>query len=162
MQAANNSPKLSDAGIKRVQRIAGALFYYARAVGIKLLVALSTNSAISSQQTAATEMTSTTIKQILEYITTYPDDGLVFRASGVLLSVHSDTSFNNESRLQIRAGAHIYLSEEDAKPRFNGAITVISIIMKNVMPSAAEAELGALFECARAMVPLRQALIKMG
>ena len=34
--------------------------------------------------------------------------------------------------------------------------------MKNVMPSAAEAELGALYECARAMVPLRQALIEMG
>ena len=34
--------------------------------------------------------------------------------------------------------------------------------MKNVMPSAAEAKLGALYECARAMVPLRQALIEMG
>ena len=30
------------------------------------------------------------------------------------------------------------------------------------MPSAAEAELGALYECARAMIPLQQALIEMG
>ena len=78
------------------------------------------------------------------------------------LSAHSDAGFNNESRSRSRAGAHIYLSEEDIKPWWNGAVTVISAIMKNVMPSAAEAELGALYECARAMVPLRQALIEMG
>ena len=38
----------------------------------------------------------------------------------------------------------------------------IASITKNVMPSAAEAELGALYECAKAMAPLRQALIEMG
>ena len=155
----DKSAALTGPGIKRVQRIVGALLYYARAVDNKLLVAL---SAISSQQAAATEMTAAAIKQILDYVATYPDDGLVFRASGMSLSAHSDAGFNNESRSRSRAGAHIYLSEEDAKPRFNGAVTVIAAIMKNVMPSAAEAELGALYECARAMVPLRQALIEMG
>ena len=38
----------------------------------------------------------------------------------------------------------------------------LASIMKNVMLSAAEAELGALYECAHAMIPLRQALIEMG
>ena len=158
-QAADDSAKLDAAGIKRVQRIVGAILYYARAVDNKLLVGL---SAIGSQQAAATEMTAAAIKHLLDYVATYPDDGLVFRASGMSLSAHSDAGFNNESRSRSRAGAHIYLSEEDAKPRWNGAVTVISAIMKNVMPSAAEAELGALYECARAMVPLRQALIEMG
>ena len=67
---------------------------------------------------------------------TYPDDGLVFRASGMSLSAHSDAGFNNESRSRSSAGAHIYLSEEDARPRWNGAVTVIAVIMKNVLPSA--------------------------
>ena len=34
--------------------------------------------------------------------------------------------------------------------------------MKNALTLAAEAELGALFECAKAMVPLHQALCEMG
>ena len=34
--------------------------------------------------------------------------------------------------------------------------------MKNVLTSAAEEEFGALYECAREMVPLRQELTKMG
>jgi len=156
---ADTSPSLDDEGIKRVQRIVGAILYYARAVDNKLLVAL---SAIGSQQAAATENTAAAVTQLLDYVATYPDDGLVFRASGMVLAAHSDAGFNNETKSRSRAGAHIYLSETDPKPRWNGAVTAIAAIMKHVMPSAAEAELGALFECARTMVPLRQALIEMG
>ena len=78
------------------------------------------------------------------------------------LSAYADAGFNNESRARSRAGAHMYLSEVDAQPRWNGAVIAITAIMKNGMPSAAKAELGALYEYAKAMVPLRQALIKMG
>ena len=78
------------------------------------------------------------------------------------LAAHADAGFNNETRACSRAGAHVCLSEADARPRWNGAVMAIACITKNVMPSAAEAELGALYECARAMIPLRQALIEMG
>ena len=61
-QAADNTAKLNDAGIKRVQRIVGALLYYVRAVDNKLLVAL---SAIGSQQAAATELTNVAVEQLL-------------------------------------------------------------------------------------------------
>ena len=155
----DTSSSLNEAGIKRVQRIVGALLYYARAVDNKILVAL---SAIGSQQASATENTAAAVNQLLDYVATYPADGLVFRSSGMELAAHADAGFNNESRARSRAGAHVYLSEGDARPRWNGAVVVIAAIMKNVMSSAAEAELGALYECAKAMVPLRQALIEMG
>ena len=98
---------------------------------------------------------------MIEYVATYPVDSLVFCASGMSLAAHADAGFNNESRSHSHAGAHIYLSEVDTRPRCNGAVSTIAAIMKNSMASAAEAKLDALYECARAMVPLRQALTKI-
>ena len=154
----DTSPKLDSAGITRVQRIVGALLYYARAVDNKLLVSL---SAIGSQQAAATTNTNIAIAHLLDYVASHPADGLVFRASGMQLAGHSDAGFHNESRGRSRNGAHIFLSEDDDRPRWNGAVLTLAGIMKTVYTSAAEAELAALFETARAMVPLRQALTEM-
>ena len=155
----DTSSLLNAVGITGVQRIVGALLYYARAVDNKLLVTL---SAIGSQQASATENTTAAIYQLLDYVVRYPADGLVFRSSGMALAAHADVGFNNKSRAHSRAGVHIYFSEVNARPRWNGTVVAITSIMKNAMPSAAEAELGALYKCARAMIPLRQALIKMG
>jgi hypothetical protein len=43
------------------------------------------------------------------------------------------------------AGAHIFLSENDPYPRFNGAVLSIVQIFKFVMAFAAKSELAALF-----------------
>ena len=47
-------------------------------------------------------------------------------------------------------------------PTFNGAIFVLSHIIKNVLASATEAELGALFYNAGEATPIRTTLIKLG
>jgi hypothetical protein len=78
------------------------------------------------------------------------------------LAAHSDAGFHNETRGRSRNGAHIFLSEDDERPRWNGAVLTLAGILKNVLSSAAEAELAALYETAKAMVPLRHALIEMG
>ena len=104
----------------------------------------------------------TAAHQLLDYVATYPSDGLVFHASGMSLAAHADSGFNNESRSRSRADAHIYLFEVDARPRCNKAVIAFTAIMNNFMASDAEAELGAIYECARAMLPLRQALTKKG
>ena len=57
----DTSPQINKAGIKRVQRIVGSLFYYARAVDNKLLVSL---SAIVSQQSTATANIAAAVHQI--------------------------------------------------------------------------------------------------
>ena len=64
-----------------------------REVNNKLLVAL---SAIGSQKAAATEATSEAIEQLLYYVATYPNDGILFRKSDMILAAHADAGFLNE------------------------------------------------------------------
>ena len=156
---ADTSPPLDEAGIKRIQGIIGSLLYYARAVDNKLLATL---SAISSQQSKATENTAKAVNQLLDYVATYPSDGITYRASNMVLAAHSDASYLTEPNSRSRAGAHIYLTEDDPIPRQNGPVLTLSQIIKFVMASAAEAELAALYHTAREMVPLRNALDEMG
>ena len=110
----DTSSPLYSQGTKRVQGIVGALLYYARAVDNKLLVGL---SVIGAQQASATQRTGASIDQILDYCATYPADGILYRSIDMVLCAHSDAGFHNESKGQNRAGAHIFLSENDAMPR---------------------------------------------
>jgi hypothetical protein len=118
-------------------------------------------SAIRSQQAKATTHTNEAVAHLLDCVANYPTDGVKLQASGMQLAAHSDAGFNNESRVQSQNGARIFLSEPDDQTLWNGAVLTLAAIMKPVYSSAAEAELAALFETAKAMVPLRQALIKM-
>ena len=80
-------------GIKIIQGIVGALIYVGGAVYNKLLVAL---GAIGAQQAAATEETTAEIEQLLDYVTTYPDDDILLRKSDMILAAHADAGFLNE------------------------------------------------------------------
>ena len=89
-------------------------------------------------------------------------DGTTYRASNMVLAAHADVSFLTEPGSRSRAGAHIFLSEDNPIPRNNGPVLTISQIIKFVMASAAEAELAAMYITAREMIPLRNALTEMG
>jgi hypothetical protein len=80
----------------------------------------------------------------------------------MILCAHADASFLNETNSCSRAGAHIFLLENNPFPHLNGAVLSIAQIIKFVMASAAESELAALFVTAREMIPHRQTLITMG
>jgi len=127
-------------------------------VNNKLLVALSAIAACQAYATVATEQA---VHLLLDYVTTYPADGIVYRSSDMILCTHADAGFLNDTNSRSRAGAHIFLSENDPFPRFNGAILSIAQIIKFVMASAAKSELAALFVTAREMIPHRQTLIAM-
>ena len=122
----DSSAPLPAAGIKRVQGIVGALLYYARDVDNKLLVVL---NAIGTQQAAATEATDSAVSQLLDYVATYPNDGTIYRSSNMVLADHSDAGFNNESKGRSRAGAHIFLSENDSEPKWNGPVLTVAKII---------------------------------
>ena len=92
-QPGDTSPYLDDKGIKQVQGIVGALIYVWRAVNKKLLVPL---SAIGDQQAASTEETAEAIDQLLDYVETYSDDGILLQASDMILAAHADAGFINE------------------------------------------------------------------
>ena len=142
----DTTPTLDSQGTKRVQGIVGALLYYVWAVDNKLLVGL---SAIGSQHASATQRTNEAIDQILDYCATYPSDGILYTSSDMVLYAHSDAGFHNESKGLSRAGAHIFLSENDAMPRWNGPVLTLAEIIKFVMSSASKAEVGAMFVTAQ-------------
>ena len=82
------SPKLDDTGIKQVQAIVGDLLYYGHALDKKILVTL---SKLGSTQAAATKITRTNLSQLLDYLSTYPDDGIFYRSSAMILSATAST-----------------------------------------------------------------------
>ena len=87
VQPTDTISPLNEKGIKRIQGIAGSLLYVGRAVNNKLQVAL---SAIGAQKAAATEDTAAAIEQLLDYVVTYPNDGILFRKSDMILAAHAD------------------------------------------------------------------------
>jgi len=81
----------------------------------------------------------------------------------MILKVHSDSSYLNEPQARSRVGGHFYMGNKDTKPEcYNGPILNISTIMKNVMSSAAEAEVGSLFNNCKEAVTIRTILEQLG
>jgi hypothetical protein len=64
------SPKLTPEEIKEIQCVIGSILYYARAVDITVLMAL---SSIAIEQSKGTTNTMEKAKQLLDYLATYPD-----------------------------------------------------------------------------------------
>jgi hypothetical protein len=113
-------------------------------------------SKIGTQQAAATESTNERVNHLLDYCAsaTYPNDGILYRASNMILAAHSNAAYLNVSKARSQAGAHIMLSEDIPIPAFNGPILTLSKIIKFVASSATKAELAGLYVCAKEMVPL--------
>ena len=86
----DNSRTLTDKEIKQVQKIAGSILYYARAVDMTILMAL---SLIASEQTKGTERTFKKAYQVLNYLASHPDAVVRFQASDMVMNIYSDTSY---------------------------------------------------------------------
>ena len=99
-------PKLDKAGILCVQSIVGAALFYGCAVDKKIMVAINT---IGTQQALDTEATNDAVHQLLNYLAMYPNDGILYRSSDMILAAYSDAGFHNESKGRSCAGAHIFL-----------------------------------------------------
>jgi hypothetical protein len=153
------SDLLDDTRKHWIWEIVGLLLFYAHAVDNKLLVAL---SAIAAKQAKATVATEQAVHLLLDYMATYPNDGIVYWASNMVLCAHADAGFLNKSNTCSQAGVHIFLSEDDPFPQFSGAVLSIAQIIKFVMTSAPKSKLAALFITAQEMIPRGQTLIDMG
>ena len=109
LSPADDTKNYPDAkGIKRIHLIIGALLYYSRSIGGKLLVAL---SAVDAQQAATTEDISDVNKQLLDYAATYPNYGIFYCASKMVLAARSNAGFQNESKGHSRTGSHTFFIE---------------------------------------------------
>ncbi|KAL7476408.1 hypothetical protein ACHAW6_002274 [Cyclotella cf. meneghiniana] len=155
----DKSPATGKAEQQFIWQVLGTFLFNARGVDPTFIMPL---SALASEQAKPTEKTMSKIKQLLDYIASQEDAVLTYRASNMILAIHSDASYLSEAMAQSRAGGHDFLSEDVAFPPNNGAVLNISTIIKAVMSSAAEAELGALFLNAKAAIPIRIMLEEMG
>ena len=98
----------------------------------------------------------------MDYLTTQEPAVLTYRKSDMVLAVHSDASYLNEEEARSRAGGHHFLSEDVPLLPNNGTIHNVAEIIKGIMSSAAEAELGAMYINARKAVEERIILEEMG
>eukprot|EP00804_Cyclotella_cryptica_P017159 CCRYP_003365-RA/>CCRYP_003365-RA protein AED:0.35 eAED:0.35 QI:0/0/0/1/1/1/2/0/332 len=141
IETADTSALLSKTDKTFIQEVIGVFLYYACAVDCTMLPAL---GSLATQQLAPTQNTMLKIHQFLDYAMTHPEAMITYRASNMILAVHSNASYLSETKAQSRAGGHFFLSEDNLSPRNNGAILTLALIIKPVMSSAAKAEPGAL------------------
>jgi hypothetical protein len=105
------------------------------------------------QQANPTQNTKKIVNQFLDYATRHLDAIITYQASYMILAGHSNASYLLETNAHSRAGGHFFMSNDDAIPSNSGAILTILPIIKAVMSSAAEAEIGALYINCREAIP---------
>jgi hypothetical protein len=148
---------------RRVLEVLGTLLFYARTIDSTLLTTI---GELATEQSEGTETTMEKLAQLLNYCATHPTAIVRFTASDMLLAVESDASYLSVVKAQSRAAGYFYLTNTPSTPtaalKPNGAVHVLCHIMREVLSSAAEAELGALFHNGKDACPLRIALEEMG
>jgi hypothetical protein len=126
----NSTPRLNKKGIKRVQQIVGSILYYARAVDMTVLMALST---IAIEQTKATEQTLARCFQLLDYLSHHSRAKVRFYASDMIMNIHPDASYLSEGRARSRTCRHFFMGwwmPKDGKPiKINGAFHVSTLTL---------------------------------
>jgi hypothetical protein len=82
----------------------------------------------------------------------------------MILHIHSDTSYLSENEAKSRSGGFFYMGNTRKNDRklTNGATLIISKVLKHMMSSAAEAEIGAVFLNAKEGAVLRTTLEELG
>ncbi|KAI2488785.1 Reverse transcriptase (RNA-dependent DNA polymerase) [Fragilaria crotonensis] len=152
---------------RRILEVLGTLLFYARAIDSTLLTAIGELATEHSQSTA---YTMEKLAQLLNYCATHPDASVRFTASDMILAVvESDASYLSVAKGRSRAAGYFYLTNRPTTTptpsltlALNGAVHVLCHIMREVLSSAAEAELGALFHNGKEACPLRIALDELG
>jgi hypothetical protein len=132
------SHALSDKDVNKLQQLTGTLLYYARTVDPTLIMPI---NVLASEQSNATEVTADKVVKLLNYCNTRPETKIRYHASDMILHIHSDASYLSENEAKSRAGGFFYLGNNtrNDKNLTNGAILIISKVLKHVMSSAAEA-----------------------
>jgi hypothetical protein len=130
---------------KLLQWVVGTLFFYGHAVDPITLHALND---LASAQTKGTQATADAMVHLLNHLATHPNATIRYYGSDMVLHIHSDASYLTAPEAQSRADGHFFLSSKDPTtqpPQNNGPILSLARILKSVMSSAAEAEVGGLY-----------------
>ena len=137
----------------------GTFLFYARAVDLTILTAL---SIIATEQAQGTRTMREKAEHFLTYAATHPNATIKYYKSDMILKIHSDASYLSEQQGRSRAGGHFYLgNQEHTTDPPNGPILNTTGILDNVMSAASEAKAAALFTNMKEGVIQRVALEEM-
>jgi hypothetical protein len=156
----DETPPLTAQQCLTIQKVTGSVLYYARAVDPTVSMPL---NEIATEQTKATEKTQAATNQLLDYLATHLDATIRYHASDMILHIHSDASYLSISNARSRLGGLFFLGNKSPEQdKLNGSILNVASVIKNVVASTAESEVGACFHNAQSGAPLRVTLSDLG
>jgi hypothetical protein len=98
--------------------------------------------------------------QLLDYLATHPDAIIRYHASGIIL--HIPKRYLSISHARSRLGGLLFCGDKPPnEDNLNGSILNVASIIKNVVASAAESEVGASFQNSQSGAPIRITLIEL-
>jgi hypothetical protein len=101
---------------------------------------------IATEQPKSTDKTQSTTDQLLDYLATYPDATIRYHVSDMILHIHSDDSYISVLKARIRLCGLFFCGDKPPKEdTIHGSILDVASVIKNVVASAAESEVGACF-----------------
>lgn len=119
-------------------------------------------NAIAVQLADPTKGTMEQVTQLQDYLTTQEEAVLAYIKSNMILAVHSNVSCLSEPKAKSQVRGHFFTSFNSHNLPNNGAIFNIAHIIKNIMSSATDAELPALYIMTRESVYICILLEEMG
>ena len=135
----DHSAALPPQKIEFLQQVTGKFLFYARAVDNTMMRAF--NDIASSIDV---ESTCNATVYFLNYAACNPDAEIIYRASDMILQANSNATYLVSSCAWSQASKYYFLGNT-AKTQFNGSVLIPTKIIKNVMASAAEAKVAALY-----------------
>lgn len=96
-------------------------------------------NAIATQQATPTQKTMERVKQFLDYCASQEEAIFTYNACGMMLAIHSNAGYLNESKAHSWVRGRFFLSSDIQNPPNNGAVMTIAQIINTVMSSMAEA-----------------------
>ena len=151
-----DSTPITEAELKFIQKVTGKFIFYARAVDPTMLHALNCIAC-----GGATKRNLEATHHFLNYAACNPHSKIRYTASPMILQGDSDAAYLVCPEARSRLGGYLFLGNQE-RTLFNGPLIVLAKVIKNVMASAAEAEVAALFTNAQEALPMRQCLIELG
>ena len=160
--APDTSPYLSPTETKNIQSVTGSHLYYGRAIDYSILPAL---NEIASEQAQPTQKTKQKAQRLMDYVNTYPDSFLRYKASDMVLHIDSDAAYLVAPKARSRVAGYFHFAEHPSKtklPSLNAAIHVECKTLRHVVSSAAEAEVAGVYHNAQTAIPIRTILQALG
>ena len=103
-----NSDIFDKKATKRIQSIVGNMLYYARSVDPTMIWAINKILRVQSRSTQDTEEKA---RMLLEYVATYPNGIICYKASNMFLHVDSEASYLTIPKELSCYKGHFYLSD---------------------------------------------------